>query len=107
MTLKLVAQWGDASNINTGDPNEVRHKFDVLRRHCEDVGRDYNEITHSLECVAYLIEKESDRDRALDRAFGGQMPADPRTILGTPQQVVERLTPMAQAAYIAYTCPTC
>lgn len=107
VTLKLVAQWGDASNINTGDPNEVRHKFDVLRRHCEDVGRDYNEITHSLECVAYLIEKESDRDRALDRAFGGQMPADPRTILGTPQQVVERLTPMAQAAYIAYTCPTC
>ncbi len=93
VTLKLVAQWGDATNINVSDPNEVRHKFDVLRRHCEAVGRDYNEITRSWETVVYLIEKESDRDRALD-SLGGNL--DPRTIMGTPQQVVERLTPMAE-----------
>ncbi len=93
VTLKLVAQWGDATNINVSDPNEVRHKFDVLRRHCEAVGRDYNEITRSWETVVYLIEKESDRDRALD-SLGGNL--DPRTIMGTPQQVLERLTPMAE-----------
>ena len=42
-TLRLVAQYADACNVN-GDVTEVAHKIDVLRRHCEAVGRDPNEI---------------------------------------------------------------
>jgi F420-dependent oxidoreductase-like protein len=42
-TLRLVAQYADACNI-FGEPAEVAHKIDVLRRHCETVGRDPNEI---------------------------------------------------------------
>src|SRR3954462_12153558 len=42
-TLRLVAQYADACNI-FGSPEEVAHKVDVLRRHCDDVGRDPNEI---------------------------------------------------------------
>jgi alkanesulfonate monooxygenase SsuD/methylene tetrahydromethanopterin reductase-like flavin-dependent oxidoreductase (luciferase family) len=42
-TLRLVAQYADACNI-FGTPDEVAHKVDVLRRHCDDVGRDPNEI---------------------------------------------------------------
>ena len=42
-TLRLVAQYADACNL-VGDPAEVAHKIDVLRRHCEDLGRDPNEI---------------------------------------------------------------
>ena len=42
-TLRLVAQYADACNI-FGGPDEITHKIDVLRRHCEDVGRDPNEI---------------------------------------------------------------
>jgi F420-dependent oxidoreductase-like protein len=42
-TLRLVAQYADACNI-FGTPEEVAHKLDVLRRHCDDVGRDPNEI---------------------------------------------------------------
>ena len=42
-TLRLVAQYADACNL-FGDPMEVAHKIDVLRGHCEDVGRDPNEI---------------------------------------------------------------
>ena len=43
-TLRLVAQYGDACNLFAGSPDEVEHKLDVLRRHCDDVGRDYDEI---------------------------------------------------------------
>jgi F420-dependent oxidoreductase-like protein len=43
-TLRLVAQYGDACNL-FGDPDAVRHKLDVLERHCADVGRDPAEIT--------------------------------------------------------------
>jgi F420-dependent oxidoreductase-like protein len=42
-TLRLVAQYADACNI-FGGPEEVAHKLDVLRRHCDDVGRDFAEI---------------------------------------------------------------
>src|SRR5947209_14324319 len=42
-TLRLVAQYADACNI-FGGADEVAHKLDVLRRHCDDVGRDPNEI---------------------------------------------------------------
>ena len=46
-TLKLVAQYGDACNL-FGDPDTVRHKLDVLERHCADVGRDPAEITKTV-----------------------------------------------------------
>jgi F420-dependent oxidoreductase-like protein len=42
-TLRLVAQYADACNI-FGGPDEVAQKVDVLRRHCDAVGRDPNEI---------------------------------------------------------------
>jgi F420-dependent oxidoreductase-like protein len=38
-TLRLVAQYADASNI-IGDVDVVRHKVEVLQRHCAEVGRD-------------------------------------------------------------------
>ena len=42
-TLRLVAQYADACNI-MGEPEEVTRKLDVLRRHCDTLGRDINEI---------------------------------------------------------------
>ena len=42
-TLRLVARYADACNL-FGGPADVQHKLDVLRRHCEDVGRDPAEI---------------------------------------------------------------
>jgi F420-dependent oxidoreductase-like protein len=46
-TLRLVAQYADACNL-FGDPEAVRHKLDVLERHCADVGRDPGEITKTV-----------------------------------------------------------
>ncbi|ASO19753.1 F420-dependent oxidoreductase-like protein [Actinoalloteichus hoggarensis] len=47
-TLRLVAQYGDACNLFSSSTDEVRHKLDVLRRHCDDVGRDYDEIRKTI-----------------------------------------------------------
>ena len=47
-TLDLVARFGDACNVFAGDPAVVRHKFDVLERHCARVGRDPAEITKTV-----------------------------------------------------------
>jgi F420-dependent oxidoreductase-like protein len=43
-TLRLVAQYADACNF-FGDLPEIKHKIEVLERHCQDVGRDPAEIT--------------------------------------------------------------
>src|SRR3954467_11290221 len=42
-TLRLVAQYADACT-SRGSPQDVAYKLDVLRRHCDTVGRDPNEI---------------------------------------------------------------
>jgi F420-dependent oxidoreductase-like protein len=47
-TLRLVAQYADACNIFRDDLDGMRHKLEVLRRHCDDVGRDYDEIEKTM-----------------------------------------------------------
>jgi F420-dependent oxidoreductase-like protein len=42
-TLRLVAQYADMCNVG-GDVSTLKHKIDVLRRHCADVGRDPAEV---------------------------------------------------------------
>jgi F420-dependent oxidoreductase-like protein len=42
-TLRLVATYADACNI-FGDAATIAHKLSILRRHCDDVGRDFAEI---------------------------------------------------------------
>ncbi len=44
-TLRLVAQYADACNFDTGIGYDgIRHKLSVLREHCAAVGRDYDSI---------------------------------------------------------------
>jgi F420-dependent oxidoreductase-like protein len=45
-TLRLVAQYADACNLY-GSP-DVGHKLDVLRSHCERLGRDYDSIEKTV-----------------------------------------------------------
>ncbi|GAA4871719.1 LLM class F420-dependent oxidoreductase [Pseudonocardia benzenivorans] len=45
-TLRLVAQYAQACNLFGGP--EVARKLDVLREHCEAVGRDYDEIEKTV-----------------------------------------------------------
>jgi len=45
-TLRLVAQYAQACNLFAGP--DLEHKLDVLRGHCEAVGRDYDEIAKTV-----------------------------------------------------------
>jgi len=52
-TLRLVAQYGDACNLfdlpgSAYRSDNLAHKLSVLRRHCDDAGRDYNEIEKTV-----------------------------------------------------------
>jgi len=45
-TLRLVAQYADACNLFPSP--EVQHKLDVLKQHCETVGRNYDDIEKTV-----------------------------------------------------------
>jgi alkanesulfonate monooxygenase len=45
-TLRLVAQYADACNLFASP--DLAHKLDVLRRHCDDLGRDYDSIEKTV-----------------------------------------------------------
>lgn len=60
-TLRLVAQYADACNLFTGEGVEgVRHKLEVLRRHCDDLGRDHDAIRKTILWLGDPVA-ESDR----------------------------------------------
>lgn len=47
-TLRLVARYADACNLFAASPDEVRHKLDVLRDHCDAEGTDYDHIDKTI-----------------------------------------------------------
>lgn len=62
-TLRLVARYADACNIAAGP--DAGHKLDVLRAHCDAVGRDYGQI----EKTAMLtLDPQDDADDLVRRA---------------------------------------
>ena len=70
MTLRAVAQLADACNVG-GDLATVKHKFAVLRRHCDAAQRDYDAIerTHNF---SWLLARDgaavaAKRERLLAR----------------------------------------
>lgn len=53
--LRLVARYVDACNLFAyGGKEMLRHKLDILKGHCEDVGRDYDEIEKATLGTAHL-----------------------------------------------------
>ncbi|WP_055525795.1 LLM class F420-dependent oxidoreductase [Streptomyces graminilatus] len=57
-TLRLVARYADACNLFASTPEEVGHKLDVLRGHCDSVGRPYEEITRTLLYMGDALEEK-------------------------------------------------
>jgi F420-dependent oxidoreductase-like protein len=96
VTLKLVAQYGDACNIGHTDPETVARKFDILRQHCENVGRDYNTIhrTVMISCSIADTDEQAYQKAVqanLQRNTGGVENLRKRALIGTPEAVRQRL----------------
>jgi len=98
VTLRLVAPWGDACYV-FGDPDRLRHKFGVLRGHCEDLGRDYEEIVRSTSINVHLLEEGEDPQEATALARGNRSYDEysKEYMVGTAEEIVERLQPRVEA----------
>jgi F420-dependent oxidoreductase-like protein len=74
-TLRLVAEFGDGCNL-FGDAERASHLLGVLRGHCDDVGRDYGEITKTSMASFVVAETEDDARAKLQAAAEAGLPAD-------------------------------
>lgn len=73
-TLQLVAKYADACNLFARMGVEtVRGKLDILKRHCEKVGRDYSEIEKTTLSTAYLAPNKMSAKDVIEecRALAG------------------------------------
>ncbi len=85
LTLRAVARLGDLCNVG-GDVEAVRHKFEVLRRHCDTVGRDYGTIekTHNN---SWLLARDAAAVAAKRERLSARGPL--RGFVGTVSEAVD------------------
>jgi F420-dependent oxidoreductase-like protein len=92
LTLRVVARLADRANFG-GKPEEFAHKTEVLKQHCKDVGRDYDEIEKTWSPEVFVRETEQEIAEAGSRSFWGE-PFESwaaGNLVGTPEQVAERI----------------
>jgi F420-dependent oxidoreductase-like protein len=91
VTLKLVAQYGDACNVS-GDLETIKHKFDVIKQHCEAVGRPYESIhrTSSTVCSIAATDEQAfaQLPEMVKRQFGDRISSG---LIGSPETIRKRL----------------
>ena len=87
--LRVVAQHADWWNYGFRDLPLYAHKQEVLKGHCRDVGRDYDEIVQVLRVGILIAETEAELERL--KGAPGVRPMTDIRLAGTPGQVTETL----------------
>lgn len=97
VTLRQVAQYADACNFgassNTGAirAEGVAKRFEVLKRHCDEIGRPYGEILRT-HFTSWLFVAETERDALAKKARyfpnGLTEEQEHTRIFGAPDRIV-------------------
>ena len=99
VTLKLVAQYGDACNVGHLDVEGIEHKFSILKKHCDEVGRDYNSIRRTVMFNCAIAETDEEA-MAKSKPFQRNIPSGrirEQALVGTPDVIRKRLEEIEQA----------
>ena len=103
-TLRSVAKYADLWNA-MGTPEFLAHKVEVLRGHCDAVGRDINEIEFTLGVKLTIRDDKSEAERV--RAAAMEHNKTPRADLeddttfweGSPEEIADRLRPYVDLGF--------
>jgi F420-dependent oxidoreductase-like protein len=102
-TLKMVAKHADYCNL-WYVPN-LKHKLKVLKKHCKDEGRDYNEVGKSLfaespkvfvsdseeELNEYIVQQAKKENKPIKQLQEEAQQYAPGSWVGYPEEVTERI----------------
>jgi len=103
VTLRIAAQHADATNWQVGLSDFVR-KSEILRDHCEAVGRDFDAITRTHAPDCRLFDSDADLEAWLATDGGGSLwgtvdDADyvANNFVGTVESVIEKVQAFVDA----------
>jgi F420-dependent oxidoreductase-like protein len=99
-TLRIAAQHAKMTHWFAGSLEVLRHKSEVLERHCEAVGRDPASIVKTLGSPVVPVATEREAAAALER-----IPPERRRALtvATPEQGAERLADYIAEGFTGFT----
>jgi F420-dependent oxidoreductase-like protein len=97
-TLRFVAQYADACNLFGTEPEELRHKIEVLDRHCADVSRDPGEVSRTAivgadpldDLDGFLRTAEAYAELGIEQLWVGPRADDP---VGSTERLCKELLP--------------
>ena len=88
VTLKLVALYGDACNVG-GDLKTLQHKLEVLKGHCENVGRNFSDIHVTTGTYCSIADTDEEALALVPEARKNGL-AD-TALVGSPATIRERI----------------
>jgi F420-dependent oxidoreductase-like protein len=110
VTLRIAAQYAQYTNFD-GSPAGFAHKSELLRGHCEALGTDFDAITRSANYNTIVATTEAEVVSRIDAIearvtpylgeskaaeFVSEYRSGDALGVGTPEQIVERLTAMQE-----------
>ena len=99
-TLKIAAKHADMTHWFPLGLDVLRHKTEVLERHCEAIGRDPSTIRRTMATPVLVAANEREAATILER-----LPPERRAhaSVGTPEQAAETLRPYLEAGFSGFT----
>jgi alkanesulfonate monooxygenase SsuD/methylene tetrahydromethanopterin reductase-like flavin-dependent oxidoreductase (luciferase family) len=103
-TLRTVAKYADMWNA-MGTPEVMAHKVEVLRGHCDAVGRDIGEIQFTLGVKLTIRDSVEEADRVWKAAMEhnrtplSDLEDDDTFWNGPPEQIADRLRPYVDLGF--------
>jgi len=95
-TLRTVARYADMWNA-MGEVDFLRRKVEILRRHCDEVGRDFDAIELTVGCKPVIRDTQAEAQRvweaqmAHNRTPMADVAEDTTFWVGTPDLIAERM----------------
>ena len=106
-TLRSVARYADMWNA-MGLTRVLRRKVEVLRRHCDEVGRDFAEIELTAGCKPIIRDTEAEARRvweaqmAHNRTPMEDVLHDDTFWVGTPEQVAQEMIDRRELGFTTF-----
>ena len=94
-TLRVVAKHADWWNDVARPVAELQHKLNVLKKHCDEIGRDFHSIRKSISIGTFIDRKHQ---RALERA-ASRRSSDSSVIAGDPVSVREQFAELQELGF--------
>ena len=99
-TLRIAAKHADMTHWFSLGLEGLKHKTEVLERHCEEIGRDPSTIERTAGAPVVVVESAEAGKALLER-----IPPERRSYInvGTVEQAAEGLRPYIEAGFTGFT----